>query len=466
MRKKALLGVGLALFTGSAGTAQFASERAPGAAPVGLPVAAPRTQPAPLPGGLTPVGPGTAAPQLGGTKTAPSVSGGAYVPPSSGVQPVDYAAIPRPEPLPANVEIKTAIPANHEWLIKPEHGAYFIMVKSYVRPAKGSRDAVEDKGVSARELAEALAADIRQTYRVGAWLYEYISEERKAEARQIAAARQKATAYAEQIRIQQQKSKLQNMEFLAPDNTLHIMTHNHRDQIGVLVGGFQTEADAQKALAKLKTWPAPKNDVLVDKIMSNGRDDRTAGAAILNPYTTAFVVPNPSVPRATQQQGPRKLDPFIVKLNEGQPYNLLKATKGWTLAVKSFTAPVEIVNKDSDTSMMRKMGLSKGADALAAGAEQAESLAKALRAMKGPGGADGRGGQALNLEAFVLHTHSASLVTVGQFDGPDDPALIATKRLLTSMKVNVSEDQHGTRAAVNTPSVFDNVIPMPIPKKD
>ena len=53
--------------------------------------------------------------------------------------------------------------------------------------------------------------------------------------------------------------------------------------------------------------------------------------------------------------------------------------------------------------------------------------------MRGPA-VNGQTGAPLNLEAFVLHTRSASLVTVGQFDGPDDPALHATKRILASVK--------------------------------
>ncbi|HEY1186433.1 MAG TPA: hypothetical protein VGE74_02200, partial [Gemmata sp.] len=262
------------------------------------------------------------------------------------------------------------------------------------------------------------------------------------------------------------QSQLKGMEFLEPDNKLHVMTHHHRDQIGVLVGGFQSEEDAKKALVKLKTWPIPKNEALVDRSAivqpgANGKAEIVRAA--INPYATAFVVPNPSIARAASAPS-KAIDPFIVKLNDGQPYNLLKATKGWTLAVKSFTSPVEITNKDSDTSLMRKLGFSKGADVLAAGAEQAEALAKALRQMKGPAGLDGRGGQSLNLEAFVLHTYNASLVTVGQFDGPDDPALLATKRLLGSMKTHLSEDRAGARPVMNAPPLFTNLVAMPIPK--
>ncbi len=450
MRKKALLGVSLALFAGGTAMAQFASDRPS----VGIPMASLGTPmvPTALPPALSPVTPTSPFQPV----TPAGYTGTGYVPPTSGLQPAPVApARPAPVPLPSSLEIRTALGADHPWLLKAEHGPYFIMVKSYVRPAKGSVAAVEDKGLSARELAEGLAAEIRDLYRVQAFLYEYVSEERKAEMRQIAAARQKAQTYYAQLDAMRQKSQLQGMEFMQPDNTLYVKTHNHRDQIGVLVGGFQTEVDATKALAKLKTWSTPKNEVLLDKgliLSAQAGSTNVVQTAAINPYATAFVVPNPAIARTGQVQ--RGLDPFIVKLNEGQPYNLLKATKGWTLAVKSFTAPVEIVNKDSDTSLMRKMGFGRGANVLAAGAEQAESLAKALRQIKGQ-----------QLEAFVLHTRNSSLVTVGQFDGPDDPALLAAKKYLTIMTVKTSEDEPGKRPVMNAPtSLFDKLVPMPVPR--
>ncbi|MBM3978836.1 MAG: hypothetical protein FJ304_00860 [Planctomycetes bacterium] len=488
LRRK-LLGVGLAALVGGTATGQFASDRLP-AAPVGAPKGAPS-----LPGGLTPVGP--VAPAVGGYQPRPvsptpptspgslygsPPAGGAYVPPSDAPRGTygtpSYGSTygsPAPAPVrpaptvPVNIEIPTALPKEHPWLLKPEHGPYFIMVKSYVRPAadsKAARDARErgEKGLTARELAEALASEIRDTYRVQAFLFEYISEERKAEMRAYIAARQKAeTEYVAQIEALRQKAKLQGLDFVAPDNKFRVMKHDGRDQIGVLVGGFQSEADALKALTKLKTWPTPKNEVLADKgLILTTKDGRNSTeSAVINPYASAFVVPNPSVVKAAQPGGPRTApDPFIVRLNADNPYSLFKATKGWTLAVKAFTSPVEIGNKDSDTSLMRKFGLgSKGADVLAAGAEQAETMAKALRAMRGPNG------EALNLESFVLHTRNSSVVTVGQFDGPDDPSLQAMKRMLSKMSGRVTEDQSGLRPVMNAPTLFDNVVPIPVPTK-
>ena len=63
--------------------------------------------------------------------------------------PQHFASLP-----PVNVEIKTAIPANHEWLLKPQHGSYFISAKSFARPP---RPTPEDQGPSALAMAEALA---------------------------------------------------------------------------------------------------------------------------------------------------------------------------------------------------------------------------------------------------------------------------------------------------------------------
>ena len=485
MRRKLVLGVGLAAFVGSSATGQFAADRVP-------PAGAPKAAPAPLPGGLQPAE-APPAPVLGGfqplTPPAPPASpsspsaplyapmyssppaASGYVPPVDGLRPATSVppaggTPPSLSALPMNIEIPTVLGKDHPWLLQPEHGPYFIMVKSYVRPAADSRAATEDRGPTARALAEGLAREIRDTYRVQAFLYEYISEERKAEVRAYLAAKQKAeTEYAAQIDALKQKALLQGMEFMAPDNKFRHWKHEQRDQIGVLVGGFQTQDDALKALAVMKReWKQlPKDTTLLDKAVILNAPDKgqaTSEGVYINPYASAFVVPNPAIAKSTQPAAQRQgLDPFVVKLNDGNPYSLLKANKKWTLAVKSFTAPIEVVSRnDTGTSSVRKTGHSNGAEVLAAGAVQAESLAKALRGMKGPGG------QSLNLEAFVLHTRYASLVTVGQFDGPDDPALLAAKRMLAGLTMNVSEDQTGFRKVTNTPTLFDTMLPMPIPK--
>ena len=106
--------------------------------------------------------------------------------------------------------------------------------------------------------------------------------------------------------------------------------------------------------------------------------------------------------------------------------------------------------------MVRKAGHSSGADALNAGAEQAEALAKALRDQRM---------KPCPFEAFVLHTRIGSIVTVGQFDGPNDPALLETRRILTGLTFNTSKDERGTAITGTGQKLFgDNILPIPVPK--
>jgi hypothetical protein len=462
MRWSFVFGLGFGGVVAGSAIAQFPTERVPTS--TGVPITPPPGATPALPAGVEPAFPGT-----GGLLPA----GYSAVPPTADSRPLA-------SPPPRDLEIRTAIPPDHEWLIRPEHGAYFISVKSYSRPPRPTDD---DKGPSALAMAEALAREIRDLYRVQAFLFEYISEERKAEAAAIAAARVRGQQLAGQWDRHRQEAQLKGMEFLEPDNRLRFRTVKYNDQIAVLVGGFKSDEDARKALDTVRKWPVPKSTVkdhlgrdvpIVDcgTIFKPGPDGRQLlQESTLNPYTTASVVPNPVVHR-TVAPGAEKIDPFIVKLNEGNPYSLLQATKTWTLGVKSFTAPVEIVSKDATPSVMRKFGSSKGRDALAAGAEQAESLAKALREMRGPG-SPGQPGQPLGLEAFVLHTRTASLVTVGQFDAPNDPELLRVKQLLSKITTRVTEDATGLKPVTNAPSLFGNPghetfttagLPVPIPK--
>jgi hypothetical protein len=316
--------------------------------------------------------------------------------------------------------------------------------------------------MTARELAEGLVAEIRQAHRTNVYLYEYISDEKKTQAMARAAARQRALAFGASIEQYRLQSQAQGREFLQADDKMHYQTFRLRDQVAVLVGGFRTEDEAVRALAEVKKWAPPRDKRLMDGgALSNSSADGRGGVierTYFNPFATAMVVPNPTIPKPPQEPAP-KVDPFLVRLNEGKPYNLLKARGTWTLGVKSFSAPVVLQTRDDNPGWMRKIGFGKGGDALVAGAEQAESLAKALRAMKGPNQ------EPLHLEAFVLHTRTGSIVTVGSFDSPNDPALAATHRLLANLNFQVRRDPANPQPVPNMESVFEKeILPIPIPK--
>lgn len=459
MRRKLVLGVGLAGVLSGSAVGQFAVDRAPGGTP-----------PAQGPFGGQPGG----APAIPAAPPRP-MTPGRYVPPVGGVMPTGGPTPAAPangfrpagEPAPAAdtidpADIPTALGPDHPLAVKPEDGVFLICVKSYSRP---HRPDPNDPGMTARELAEGLAKEVREMHpEARVHLYELISDEKRAEAKARAEARRRAEAFARQLEVYRKKAELQGMEFLGADTRLRYQTFNYRDQIAVLVGGYKTEDEAVKALAAVKKWAAPRDNRLMDgaAIASRGADGKPViEKTHLNPFGQAMIVPNPVAPRHTVAN-PTGLDPFVVRLNEGRPYNLLKATKGWTIGVKSFAAPVQFVSKDSQPSVMERMGFTKGADVLRAGTEQAEMLAKALREMKGPDR------QPLRLEAFVLHTRSASLVTVGQFDAPNDPALLETRRVLESLTFNLSRDDRGAQLTGTGQKLFGDsqhpLLPVPIPR--
>ncbi len=452
MLRKLVLGLGAAgLLGSSAAFGQFASDRpaAPfgGVGPAGAPAL-----PMP-PGGVRPAG--GYVPPVGGftPAAAPTPTGFAPARPAA---PAPAAAAP--------LDIPTALGPNHPMALRPEHGAFVILVRSYSRPA---RPDPTNPGFTAKELAEGLAVEIRrlpQAKGLGVYLYEHLSEERKAEAQAAADARRRAAEFASAMDGLRQKSELNGMEFLAPDRTLRYKTFNYRDQVGVVVAGFRTEDEAVRAMGKLKTWPVPADTRLLDgsAIARQGADGKaTIEKTFLNPYGQAMVVANPTVPRPAPVPGAvATLDPFIVKLNEGRPYSLLTATKTWTLGVKAFNAPVRVQTRDDEGVGIKLFSLTKTGDALNAGAEQAEKMAEVIRAMTGPKGAS-QDYRPLGLEAFVLHHRSGSMVTVGQFDGPTDPALTETRRLLMNMNFQ-SRDPRATDSA--TRFFADVILPIPIPK--
>ena len=444
MRRKLVLGVGLAGVLANPAAAQFASDAKPfgGAAPAARPAVPPGPAYVPPVGGFTP---------------APA--------PSAGFRPAPGATPPPPAPatdVPA--EPSPALGANHPLQLRAEHGSYFVLVKSYSRPARPDPN---DPGMTARELAEGLAAAVRQAQPAApVYLFEHVSDEKKTALAAAAAARRQGQAFMASVNEYRRSSQLQGLDFLEPDNKVRFKSFGYRDQIGVFVGGYATEEEAVRALAVVKKWPPPADNRLLDgaalvrPVNPEKPDGRTTiERTFINPFTQAMVVPNPLGPR--KENAAVGLDPFIVKLNDQNPYSLLKATKTWTLGVKSFDAPLSFHSDGDKPGVMSNKPAMKGmnGEALTAAAGQAENLAKALREMRDPTG------KTPPLEAFVLHTRYSSLVTVGQFDGPNDPALLETRRQLQSMRFGL-EDKNRQRIGENAmPTVFqERIIPVPIPK--
>jgi hypothetical protein len=351
--------------------------------------------------------------------------------------------------------------APHEWSIRPEHGEWMICVKSYINE-------------KSREHAIELAGQIRTNFKAATYLFEKNAEDRMREEKRLNdfrdAKRQELEPF---LRVQaEMKSKagVTGAEYIDTPTMIRTpKTANIIPQYAVLVGGFKDMDTARLALNTIRKWPVPKGEHLLDRAVIQGADNKTE-TAYINPFTSAMVVRNPSIRSTTAQQ--MGIDPSLWKLNEEEPLSLLRSPKTWTLIVKDFTVPLSVQIKDQEGTIMAKLfgKATDPADLLDATAKQARELAKALRDGKMQRGAEEAAVRAgltpRPIESFILHLRTGSRVTVGQFDGPNDPALLEMHKLLSNMHFEVWDKprEQGGRM-IEKRHLFDGITPMPIPKQ-
>ena len=444
MQRGILLGYGLAgvLLGASGASAQFAVDRPAAPAPFGgglPPVAAPATprpQPAvpTLPQGFQPVSGSAPAPMF----------------PGSG----------RTDPLrqtPSTIPEVAAPP--HAWAVKAEHGAWMICVKSYGGP-------------ESRGLAEKLANEIRVKHKVASFLFERNAEERAAELAKIDLIRKSEQAKLEPfLRAQEQAKKEAEVR-----GELYIPTAlklkipkpamETQEQWAVLIGGFPTDEAARTALTSVRNLPAPTDTSLLDRTSIGGEEEGRDGKKefksswnYINPFKCALVVPNPAVAKAhLDEKG--KLEPWIVKLNGDVPHSLLRAKKPWTLIVRNYSTPSKLAGRDGGGgSVFDRFKIGPVKSMLDVTAEEAERLAEALRDPKM---------HPRSFDSFVLHHRMGSIVTVGEFDGPDDPKLLETQDQLKKITFNMlDKDRKAVMGKDGQPErqrMFDSVSPFPVPK--
>jgi len=370
--------------------------------------------------------------------------------PAAGQFAVDRPAVPPPTPVPPTAQPAAgqpaAAPEAHPWYVRAEHGRWMICVKSYSGPV-------------AKSLAEELAKEIRETYRVPAYLFEKGADERKKQEEFVARERERQRAQqqaflTEMDRLRKESAE-RGIEFMESAPRLRVPRYQTIDeQWAVLVGGWKDMETTRKELDKIRTWQPPKNEQLVDHGLKDnpGQDGRqNVEVTAINPFRYAIVVPNPAAPKAETDDGMVRT---IYKLNENEELSVLRIAKPWTLVVKAFHPPIKIRDYGAEKSVVEKAsGRGDASKELGATALQAASMAKALRDPKF---------QPHPFDAYVLHTIHGSLVCVGQYDGPDDPAMAQAQRVLDGIRFKVErQDQFTTQQNVR---LFDPMFALQIPK--
>jgi hypothetical protein len=309
---------------------------------------------------------------------------------------------------------------NKPYPITPQAGEWVICANSYMGP-------------DAPELARQLVLVLRGRDNLAAYVFNHADEERKKE-----------------------KEELERQEKLNPDAPIRHRTVRVEEQCAVLIGGFKNIDDANAALERVKKLPLPELKLAsgrpaydtISVIEPDGKPNggSTVRKAVVNPFAHAFVTRNPALPAVQAQAKP---DPFWKELNEGKKYNLLKCKAHWTLAIAQFENARVIQSQAKGSSgFLEKLGFGRReGEGLDATAKQAQNLVEVLN-------------EKVKVEAYVLHTRRSSIVTLGSFDGPNDPKYQQAQEVFATLRAHM--DPRG--AAVIAPFLFPTPRVMEVPQ--
>jgi hypothetical protein len=253
---------------------------------------------------------------------------------------------------------------------------------------------------------------------------------------------------------QRQKAELDRIRAAyPPDTPIRNRTIRVEEQCAVLVGGFKDFDAAAYYLPNLKKLPPPdlrlsNNEPATEYIFQANQDldVQKKDLKAVNPYSKAMVIRNPTVPREPKPEV--KFDPLWRKLNANEEYSLLRCNKPWTLTVKEYpgasTVQSKVVSTKSE-SMWSKLW-SGGGEQLNASALQAHEMARVLRR--------------LNFDAYVLHTRTSSIVTVGAYNSMDDPQVQVTRQQLATLQQRLLEANPS-----HPMKMMPNPLPMEVPRQ-
>jgi hypothetical protein len=300
------------------------------------------------------------------------------------------------------------------YLVTKDQGPWMICVHSYMGP-------------EAPQMAREFVEELRTTYKLPAYVFNYGAEARRKEEERVAKL------------VQQQREYLQQINAI-PSTPIRVKRMRIEEQCAVLVGGYKDDATARRALEGIKKLKQPDaKKIKMDVACLSNPLTQTVEQAVINPFQHSFVVRNPAVPAERPVVEKTAPDPFWKQLNADEPYSVYKCPKPVTLAIKQFQGAAVVQPKSATSAFLSKLGFGgRDGEMLNAAAMNAHNLADVLR----------KGG----LEAYVLHTRYNSIVTVGAFDGPEDPRL---KRM---------QHQIASAGQLEYLQLFAQPMPMEVPK--
>jgi hypothetical protein len=313
---------------------------------------------------------------------------------------------------------------NQAYPVTPEVGPWMICAAHF-------------NGVSAPQLAHQMVMLIRTNRQMPlpAYVFNYADEERR---KQRAILDQQAPAFVTPVAAPG--------EIVVPIPR-HRLVIRVEEQCAVMIGGYPDEKTAHEALLAVKKLPPPALKVPegapapFDLVVNDHGE-----AKYINPFNAqSMVVRNPSIPHETRAMQPKD-DPFLKTLNADEEYSMLRCPGKWTLAVKEYVGASAVENKPTNVGPIQSFfgGKTKTGESLALAANNAHELAKTLTQLK--------------FDAYVLHTRTSSVVSIGAFNDPNAPEMQNYRdRIAQLKKINAQ--------AQKDPTMKDplGLFPVPIP---
>ena len=277
---------------------------------------------------------------------------------------------------------------NERYTLTDNQGPWIIMACSF-------------NGPNAEKQANDLALELRQRYRMEAYVHE------------------------KDFKLDDPNGEVQPLLASPHHYVYHMVTENPKEyadgtikEIAVVVGNFAAidDAEAQRTLKKLKAADPdclnPNRAKDESRSLAWWRKIQAQAEAVIpkeiegrklnGPLSRAFITRNPLLPEEyfVPKTG---LDELVVKMNKNVKFSLLDCPGKYTVQVAHFTGEV-ILNQGEIRAIESgsRPGPESTKQGLAQAAEKAHELTEALR-MKG-------------WEAYEFHDRNSSIVTVGHFD--------------------------------------------------
>lgn len=270
-----------------------------------------------------------------------------------------------------------------DYPISRDHGPWMIMVASLSEPPEQRRK----EGITPDSAAAELVYALRK---IGIPAYAY----RRGEVQ-------------EEIQAASRTGRTAKAHFRA-----------QKESVCVLAGNYKGIEDtvAQKTLAYIKGLTFEKLNL--QSWEQDGVFRATPGQP--GPFSGAFLAVNPLL--SLEEIAARRKDPLLLKLNAGGDNSIMENKGKYTLVVASF--------KGRHQAQVGESGYRQALDSfqisgtLDNAAERAWKVARILRDGPQEGTQKGR-----RFEAFVFHDRYQSVVTIGSFSSPQDPAIQQIRQL-------------------------------------